>query len=310
MLPIQIIPLQATNTLTHLREVVGTKPILVADFYIEGAKSWEETSCGLLSPDGSVLNVDHHADLPSMRRAVSSANLALECVRSRPPGRFEAVIINHLDCDSVLSAGILSGRLEPEDRYGEAALAADHTGKENAIADLLQGLDAHWSRNGRPLDPHALEYFLESLRRLEDGHLLETFAREAFSHRQRSRERAAELVESGRFEIRQGVALAVIDEPVEGELFLPLLAESSVIAMMNPLPADRTRFQVKVRLNLRAPAGLSLQRLRIHEFDGSFGGRWNAGSNRRGGGTDLSPERYLDELTERLASAIEELEGS
>lgn len=47
--------------------------------------------------------------------------------------------------------------------------------------------------------------------------------------------------------------LAELDEPVERELLLPLPSEAMVIATMNPLPADRTRHQPKVRLNLSAP---------------------------------------------------------
>lgn len=52
------------------------------------------------------------------------------------------LIIDHLDRDSILSSGILLGRLPPDPRLSEAAITADHTGAENDIADLLQGLDA------------------------------------------------------------------------------------------------------------------------------------------------------------------------
>jgi hypothetical protein len=57
---------------------------------------------------------------------VSSTNLAIPHVREYGTARKEdAVVIDHADCDSVLCAGIVSGRLEPTDAVGVAAIAVD-----------------------------------------------------------------------------------------------------------------------------------------------------------------------------------------
>lgn len=42
----------------------------------------------------------------------------------------DCVVINHTDCDSVLSSAIIRGILPPEKRFGDAAIAADHTGEK------------------------------------------------------------------------------------------------------------------------------------------------------------------------------------
>ena len=61
---------------------------------------------------------------------------------------------------------------------------------------------------------------------------------------------------------------------------------------------------MKLRLGPAAPPGMTLQRLGIQEFDGAYGGRWNAGSNKRGDGTDMSPEAYARVVTERLRKSL------
>ena len=56
---------------------------------------------------------------------------------------------------------------------------------------------------------------------------------------------------------------------------------------------------MKVRLGAGAPQGMTLQGLGIETFDPAYGGRWNAGSNKRGGGTTLQPAQYAERLRER-----------
>jgi hypothetical protein len=62
---------------------------------------------------------------------------------------------------------------------------------------------------------------------------------------------------------------------------------------------------MKLRLGLAAPPGLTLQRLGVQAFDPRYGGRWNAGSNKRGGGTDIPPERYAQLVADRLQSIVD-----
>lgn len=214
--------------------------LFVADFYLRGAESWDAEPWGLEAPDHSVINVDHHARIPQMRRYVSSANLALELVKSRgrPDPDRDLVVVNHLDCDSVLTAGLLSGRLAPEARYGDAAIAADHTGQENEIADLLQGMDAHWSRNERPIMQDSIEEFFDALRRLERGQEPTDFAAEALDQRRQSRDEARRLVAEEAFLEKDGIYFARLEEPIEGELFLPLLPDARLIMTINALKKD------------------------------------------------------------------------
>lgn len=50
--------------------------IVACDFYVEGIEKGEEVTGGYRL--GRILNVDHHAPTPRMRRRISSTNLALE----------------------------------------------------------------------------------------------------------------------------------------------------------------------------------------------------------------------------------------
>jgi hypothetical protein len=304
--PIVILTL-ARAAVTSVEAVMaawGDGLVFATDFYVSGAETWSEVPGGLAHLEHPVVNVDHHSPIPAMEMQISSTNLALQRLAAdlAPSPHSDAVVINHMDCDSVLASGVLDGRLEPNPVYGDSAIAADHTGQEDAIADLLQGLDAHWSRTRQPMpDPEGLEYFFESLNRSEQGLSLDAFAKEALGQRQRSRDRAERAVLEGRIEYDQGVAFGVLDEPIEGELLLTCLPEASLVCTMNPHPVAPERWQVKIRLGLAAQGGRSLHQLRIVGFDPAYGGRWNAGSNNRGGGTDLSPDAYIQRLLTELS---------
>jgi hypothetical protein len=107
--PIVLLPSAAEYSPEQLRaRVVGD--ICACDFYVSGAEHGQEVAGGFLL--GDVLNIDHHAPSPRMDRAVSSATLAIAHLRAagRPHG---TIVLNHTDCDSILSAGIASGRLAP-----------------------------------------------------------------------------------------------------------------------------------------------------------------------------------------------------
>ena len=56
-----------------------------------------------------------------------------------------------------------------------------------------------------------------------------------------------------------------------------------------------------------APAGFSLLELGIEDFDPGFGGRWNAGANKRGGGSSLSNQEYVDNLLPLIDQRIKTL---
>jgi len=61
---------------------------------------------------------------------------------------------------------------------------------------------------------------------------------------------------------------------------------------------------MKIRLGQAAPAGLMLDKRKIQVFDPNYGGRWNAGSNGRGGGTSLDPRTYVLKLFDALKFSL------
>jgi hypothetical protein len=268
--------------------------ICVCDFYIEGVETGREVSGGYRL--GRILSIDHHAPVTRFARAVSSANLALAHVAGH--GRFDGpVVINHTDCDSILSAGIMSGLLDPLEEFGLAAIAADHTGAEHPIADLLQALDAH-------RDPH-LSY--ASLAQLRAGHVLHPVAARALDRRRRMRERAGRLVDDGAVMLDRGVAFARLDEAIGGELIVPLLPDAALLVLASRM-RESSRWEIKVRRGQAAPPHLTLSALGLEKSDPGYGGRWNAGSNRRAGGTDIAPEVYVEDVRQRVQPFLRSVE--
>ena len=77
-----------------------------------------------------------------MYRAVSAPNFAIAHVRASGTARpDDLVVIDHTDCDSVLSAGIISGRLDPDERLAKRPSLRITSGVENPIANLLQAIE-------------------------------------------------------------------------------------------------------------------------------------------------------------------------
>jgi hypothetical protein len=153
-------------------------------------------------------------------------------------------------------------------------------------------------------DPAGLEYFFDCLARIGRDEPLDDFGRKALDHRARGREAAEEIARS-QVQIDRRVAFATLDEPMEGELLLPVLSGAWIVATANPLRANPdTHWQIKIRLTEAAPAWLSLHDLGLAAFDRSYGGRWNAGSNNRLGGTTLPPEEYRDHLIQALDARL------
>lgn len=291
-----LIPLASVVHSEQLLEIAPTGAIYACDFTVAGVESWQERAWGY--EQGRILNIDHHADTPLMRRRVSSANLALLRVAEAGAATAgESVVINHTDCDSVLSAAIMCGAVEPLPELGEAAIAADHTGEVNAIADLLQALDGR--RN--------YDYSLECLKRLLRGAPLDAEARKALDARAAKRELAVRLVSSGAIVFAGGVAALVADETVDGELLPPLLPDAWLIVSFSPCPGEANRWNCKARIGNAAPQGFALSRL-MKAVAPNYGGRWNAGSNKRGGGSAVAPETYVANVIEQVKLFADENE--
>ena len=60
---------------------------------------------------------------------------------------------------------------------------------------------------------------------------------------------------------------------------------------------------MKLRLGAAAPEGFTIHDLHMMELDPAYGGRWNAASNARAGGTAIPPTRYVEEVRGRLLTA-------
>jgi hypothetical protein len=266
--------------------------IFACDFYVpEIERKGREVIGGYQW--GRVVNVDHHAPTRAMERCVSSANLAIERIQALGfPSHPYSVVINHTDCDSVLSAGIMAGHLKPEARFGEAAVAADHTGEENAISDLLQALRQHRD--------YALS--LRNLRLLLAGEPLEKPGMEALSERLRKRELARRRL--GKFIMQGQMAYAEFEEEMDADFFLSLLPDAVAILISVPSIKAAHRHDIKLRLGHAAPEGFSLHALQITQYDDGYGGRWNAGSNRRNGGTGKSVDDYAKEAARRVDAVL------
>jgi hypothetical protein len=265
------------------RDTFTGTPQVVCDAYVASIETF-----GTLTPWGWVHgeseNIDHHAPHAAFETQLSSANLALRRVYTRGAvGPDVPVRITHTDCDSILSAGVVSGVLSADLVFGEAAIAADHTGAAHPIADLLQAIE-----NTRSLEVSfgALEAYLA-------GQTLPEFADRALIARLARREAAAAAVRAGRFSMEAGIAYADFDTAMEGEFFPALLPDARVIVTSGPHPDEPSLRQIRVRLGRGARDAETLHALGIAKFDTAYGGRWNAGSNRRGGGTTLSAAEWV-----------------
>lgn len=72
-----------TNRVTAAQVLAAAPhgPLYACDFAVEGVESFAPQPWGY--EQGRIINIDHHADTPAMRRRVSSANLALLRVAAR-----------------------------------------------------------------------------------------------------------------------------------------------------------------------------------------------------------------------------------
>ncbi len=289
--PIYLLPEAQNYTIQQLKAKFPGKKLVVCDFNVEGLDLEADYQKQINKDD--ILNIDHHSDKPEMERQISSTNLAIEYIKENglPPEDWE-YIAHHTDADSVLSNALMRGILPNDDesmkKFGAAAIAADHTGQENEIADLLQAVR----------DRRDLSYSLEQLQLLLDSKPLDPEAQKLLEKRYVDREKLRQMAESGEFRVVGGVAYAVLKAETDGALVPALLPEADVVLLFSPLKADTTKWEVKFRVGVNAPEGFSLRKLGIGTVDPAFGGRWNAGGNRRGGGTDMVPDEYAKRIAE------------
>jgi hypothetical protein len=285
MIPIRTIAHRKTFTTESLRQEHHGL-VVACDFYVDGAERGQDIPGGY-EIDG-ILNIDHHSPAEHMMRNVTSTNLALGQIRHSGPLDPDAmVIISHTDCDSVLSASVMAGELPLDDKFGAAAVAADHTGTANQIADVLQSLE--WKRD--------FYFSLRNLRKLLDGQPLDRTAQPSYLQRLRKREAAEAAIIDHRVQVEGKLAFGVLESQIDGEFFPSKLPSAALILLMSPRP-NSNRWDAKMRLGQTAPRGASLHHLRPERFDPAFAGRWNAGSNARNGGTDMKPDAYAQTVAQ------------
>jgi hypothetical protein len=269
--------------------------VIVCDFYLDNIESrGEEKPYGLQF--NNIINIDHHAPIRAMERPVSSSTLAIDYVKEFGTQKESTIVVNHTDCDSTLSSSIIRGALPPDQKFSNAAIAADHTGESNQIADLLQALDAR----------RDLDFSLRNLSLLLNGQKIEEEAAKLLEKRLNDRERAQSFVDSGAFKFLGPIAYAETDTNFDGAFLPSLLPESSVILLGTPIKDKEDKStedlnEVKVRLGNNGPKGLTLASLHLGETDIHCFGRWNAMSNRRFGGTKLSIEECAKIVADSLS---------
>ncbi len=280
---IDLIPSATSHTRAELRSLFRDGRLYVCDFYLDDIETEHEIKGGYYSSDYDIVNIDHHAPHDRMYRHISSGNLACEYVRYGTTRKEDRVIINHTDCDSVLSSLIMRGHLPPLPLFEEAVIAADHTGKVNPIADLLQALDVKKD----------LAYSARNLGLLLMERPLDQSAQALLNKRERGREETrAALLDGDALKVDGQVALVHLTDNMRNEFMPTLLPEAAVIMTYEEIKGSG-RWACRLRLGQNAPDGFTLNSLHINEnIDPNYGGRWNAGANKRGGGTNIPIAEY------------------
>jgi hypothetical protein len=96
------------------------------------------------------------------------------------------------------------------------------------------------------------------------------------------------------------VALLIGEERIDAEFLPALFPEAAVVVFAYPGKSEPLLWNMKVRRGLSAPPDFILDPGKIRLFDPHFGGRWNAGSNNRAGGTSLEPAQYARNISQLL----------
>ncbi|MCK4891626.1 MAG: hypothetical protein KAS78_03075 [Candidatus Pacebacteria bacterium] len=284
--PITLIKEERVIKISKLNDLSLGEKIVVCDAYVEDIENIK----GVINKEfgfiiGDIIVIDHHAPVKRFARFVSSTNLAVEYVREHGiVDKSVSVIINHTDADSILSSLIIRGILPPEKMFEEAAIVADHTGGENQIADLLQALK----------HKRDIKLSVRNLQLLLNGEILEPEALALVKERYKERQEAKKIVDSKKFQKIGKITYVYLEKSINSAFWPSLIPDAQII--LTSYKGDYNNLIVRTRLGMAAPKGLALNKIGIDEFDLGWGGRWNAGSNRRSGGTKLSSNEYIINL--------------
>jgi hypothetical protein len=297
----QLILLQQFDTVTleEIKQEYGERPAIFAcDFYIDDIETKGKGIEGGYVYE-NIYNIDHHAPTKRMMSNITATSLAIDYIKKNseiPQG--SVVLINHTDCDSVLSSLIICGLLsvdQEEDAvlYAKAAESADHTGAPNDIADLLQALSCK----------RKLLFSAKNMEDLLAGKDLDEEAAVLFKQRSDERMRSFALIKGG---LRQKGHVTFLQltpkKNVDIQLLYWALPDAEIIMTAGQMPDDASRTGIKIMRGRKAPNGLCLNIIGLGD---GFGGRWDAISNKRAGGTTNSVAIYIDKLNDYLNSFTE-----
>jgi len=261
------------NTAQELKDAFPGCNICVCDFYIKDSEKGNFTEKECIHFE-DILIMDHHAPIREMKKHICSTTFATRYVLEHGPlDETYVIIINHTDTDSILSSLIMNGDLEPQDEYNTAAIAADHTGEENIISDLLQSFDKNNNLN------LSAEILHKVLRRLWERQKLKAEA------------------DSGGFKNDEGIISKVFDKPIDDAGLLPwIFPDSDLIIVAWEMPPGSER-----KWNIKARLGITTDDIALNEMDlPNTGGRWDAISTTRHGGTDVPFEEYVKLIKDNI----------
>ncbi len=283
---VELIDEKSFYTPYGLKRRFNYSKLCTCDFYIRG------TEKGVVAPYGAIcyediLNIDHHAPLDRMCEHISSTTIAIAYMREhRSLPKDCKVLINHTDCDAILSMLIMTGQLDPEEIYNEAAIAADHTGDENEIADLLQAMQKEKD----------LEFSIRNLDALLNKELIDEKAKGMLEIRKGERAKIKKLVDDGKVSYQDGIDYIKLDEKIESGLLPKYVPDAKLIMIAHPMPEGSAReWNIHLRLGNEAD-DIRLDMLNLPDF----GCRCDAGSTNRYGGTDVAPGEFLEITIEEI----------
>ena len=275
-------------TVQELLDLFPGKKIYICDFYLEDSEKGRRIPGGFEYK--GITCIDHHFPIPAMEKIISSTILAAEYIKEFGTApKDSVVIIHHTDTDSILSSAILTGLLKPEKIFFDAAIAADHTGEPNKIADLLQYCQRL----------HDIKFSFKNLLFLLAGKKIEEKAFNLMEERIFDRQEAKRMMEAGQVKMVGEVALVEVNKKVDSVLFPALLPKAKVIVVARQHENSTNKWIIKVRLGTNVPQGFTLRKI-MKGLDPNYGGRWNAGNNKRGGGTNISPPKYVKMINESI----------
>lgn len=292
---ISLQPLTSTVSKEELRQLYPERKIIACDFHVSNIEKSTAVASGFYCKDSDILNIDHHAPAKQMFRFVSSGTLAIEYVAEHGKAPDDAhIVLNHTDCDSIISSLIVGGFIPPAPDFNEAVIAADHTGALQPIADLLQALDVRRDVN----------FSARNLGLLLAGEPLEASAQKLLDARMKGREETRAAMYDGDALLERGeLSVVRISANMRNEFMADLIPEAMIILTCEPGKTEDT-WVARFRLGKAAPAGFTILDLNLSEFDQAYGGRWNAGSNKRGGGTTLPLAEYISRTERNLQAAL------